>query len=89
MKRKINAIPVKELAKIIDVHKSTLFAWMCHYSLSKYNFQIYTEKGIVENMFKLSKDSISALRKYLSRKRIKYLTYLDARMEKVKKYYYK
>ena len=87
MERKINAIPVKELAKVINVHKNTLFAWMCHYSLAKYNYQIYTEKGTVENMFKLNKDSLSAFRNYLSRKRIKYLTYLEARMDEIKKYY--
>lgn len=87
MKNKPRAIPVKELAKIIDVHKSTIFSWLCHYSLAKYNYQVYTTKGTVENMFKLNRDSLLALKKYLSKKRIKYLTFLELNMDKIKKYY--
>lgn len=87
MRNRSNAIPVKELAKIIDVHKNTIFAWLCHYTLAKYNYQVYTSKGTVENMFKLNKESILALKKYLSKKRIKYLTFLESNMDKIKKYY--
>ena len=87
MSKKINAIPVNELADILNMHKSTLKSWLCHYSLTKYYFQMLTEKGGVENMFTINKSSIAALRKYLSHKRIKYLTYLDAGMDKIKCYY--
>ena len=87
MAKKTSAIPVKKLADILDIHKSTLKSWLCHYSLSKYYFQTLTERGGVENMFTLNKASITALRRYLSHKRIKYLAYLDARMDKIEQYY--
>lgn len=85
MSKKINAISVSDLAAIIDVHKSTLNAWLCHYTLNKYCFQMYTEKGVVENMFNVNNTSISRLRKYLSHKRVKYLAYLDARIDRIHK----
>ncbi len=86
MTKKINAIPVKKLADILDMHKSTLKSWLCHYSLSKYYFQTLTEKGGTENMYTINKASIAALRKYLSHKRIKYLVYLDTHIEELKSY---
>ena len=85
MKKTTRAIPVRILADIIDVHKNTLTSWLCHYSLTRYFFSIYTNKGY-ENMFLISKDSIGALRKYLSGKRKKYLAYLDARMDLINKF---
>lgn len=87
MKNKPSAIPVRELAKIIDVHRNTIFAWLCHYSLAKYSYQVYTPKGTVETMFKLNRDSLFALKKYLSKKHTKYLTFLEYNMDKIKKYY--
>lgn len=86
MGKRNSAISVRKLAKIIDVHKSTLSSWMCHYSLSKYYFQTYNDNGYVESMFTLNNNSITALRKYLSKKRIKYLTYFNARIDTIKKY---
>ncbi|MBR6099203.1 hypothetical protein IKP85_05590 [bacterium] len=85
MKRKTKAIPVRILADIIDVHKNTLNSWLCHYSLTKYFFTIYTNKGC-ENMFVINKDSVNALRKYLSVKKRKYLAYFDARIDLINKY---
>lgn len=81
------AIPLKILSEIIHIHQSTLTSWMCHYSLTKYFFQRFNEKGFSENMFIINNESIKALRKYLSHKRAKYLAYLDTNIDNIKNFY--
>lgn len=87
MNHKKRAIPVIELAKIINVNKKTLMSWLCHYSLTKYCYHFYLENGTVINMFTITNSSLTALKKYLSKKRIRYLDFLESGMAKIKKYY--
>ncbi len=75
------SISVKELSELINVHKTTLYYWLCNYNLAKYvenyNFNTFGEKRYL-----LTKESIKALRMYLFGKNTKYLLYFDSRFPK-------
>ena len=80
MKYYKKAISVKELAKIIEIHYSTLLAWLCHYSLSAYLQIKPLGASKQEYLFKLNNDSINALKEYLNKKNKKYLNTLKKKI---------
>ena len=62
---------------MINVHRSTLETWLCHYTLGKYLIESTNEAGDKLLLFRFNKSSIFALRNYLLIKKRKYLRYFD------------
>ncbi|MEE3349138.1 MAG: hypothetical protein VZR09_03780 [Candidatus Gastranaerophilaceae bacterium] len=83
MKYYKKAIPVKDLAKIIEIHHTTLLSWLCHYTLSAYMQVKPLGDTKNEYLFKLNNDSINALKEYLSKKNQKYLHTLKKKIRKL------
>ena len=72
-----NTISVAQLAKLINVHRTTLLSWLCHYSLNKYVHQDIDTQNKLDFIFVISKRSIKALKLYLSKKNKKYLSHFN------------
>ena len=73
MMRKRIYISIGELAKIIKIHSKTLRGWLCHYSLAKFSKFHCRRDGKSEYGFLITKESVKALKKYLTLKKCKYL----------------
>ena len=75
--KKSKGITLSELAKYINIHKATLSAWLCHYSLSKYVYTDILSNNVICSKFVVTKQYICALKKYLANKNKKYLKFFN------------
>ncbi len=79
MEKKV-VIGLHELADSLEIRIETLRSWLGHYTLGKYVEKNFLGKAHPEKTFVLNDESIRAMRRYLFRKRKKYLNYFEKRI---------
>ncbi len=65
-------INVKNLAKLLKVNPKTLKCWLCNYNLNKYKEEVCLKANQKEYYYRITKESMRCLKKYISQKGITY-----------------